>query len=91
MNWKLWKVGLFVSILSGVFTGLIGIGIGMTWKQVLFFVAANVAKDGLLYLQQHPADTISFDTTTVKKVAVDGSSVEQTNRTTKVSTDTQIK
>jgi hypothetical protein len=86
MNWKQWKVGLFVALLSGTFTGLIGLCIGMTWRNILILIVVNVAKDGLLYLQQHPADSISFDTQTIKRTDVDGSSVESTVRKTTVST-----
>jgi len=86
MNWKNWKVGLFVALLSGVFTGLIGLGVGMTWKQLLILIGLNVGKDGLLYLQQHPADKISFDTSSIKRTAADGTTVESTHRTTVVTT-----
>jgi hypothetical protein len=67
MNWKKWKAGLGVSILSGVFTTLAGWAIGLTWKQVLALAAINVGKDGLLYIKSHPVDDISFDTKTITK------------------------
>lgn len=86
MNWKNWKVGLFVAVLSGIFTGLLCLAINMTWKQILFVMLVNIGKDGLLYLQTHPADSISFDTRTIKRTAVDGSSVESISRTTVVPT-----
>jgi hypothetical protein len=86
MNWKNWKIGLLVSVLSGVFTGALCVAINMTWKQVLFVMVVNIGKDGLLYLQTHPADAISFDTSSVKRTASDGSSVESTVRKTTVTT-----
>lgn len=67
MNWKRWKLGLAISLLSGLFTGVIGFGIGMTWEQLGIMLAVNVAKDGLLYLQKHPPEQISFDTERVIK------------------------
>lgn len=63
MNWKNWKVGLFVALLSGIFTGLLCMAIDMTWRQILFILLVNVGKDGLLFLKSHPADQITFDTT----------------------------
>lgn len=86
MNWKNWKVGLFVAILSGIFTGFMCFAVNMTWKQIVFVMVINIGKDGLLYLQSHPADTISFDTRSIKKTAIDGSSVETSQRTTVVPT-----
>lgn len=68
MNWKQWKLGLLVSILSGIFT-CFGVGAvvpGVTWKQFGILIAGFIAKDALLYLKQHPADAISFDTSTFK-------------------------
>lgn len=86
MSFKRWKMGLFIALLSGVFTGLIGLGVGMTWKQILILMAINVGKDGLLFLQQNPAAKIDFDTQITKKTAVDGSIVETTSRKATVTT-----
>lgn len=85
MNWKNWKVGLFVATLSGIFTGLLCLAANMTGKQILFIMLVNIGKDGLLFIKQNPADRISFDTQTLKRTAADGSSVEATSRTTSIS------
>ncbi len=60
MNWKRWKFGLFVAILTGLFTGLTGIAVGITWRQALAIILVCIAKDGLLFLQQHPADSVEI-------------------------------
>jgi len=61
MNFKRWKLGLFVALASGVFTGLIGIGVGMSWRQILILLAVNVGKDGLLFFAQNPVEKIDLD------------------------------
>lgn len=62
MNLKRWKFGLLVSLISGLLTGLVGLAIEMSWRQILLFVIISVAKDGQLYLMKHPPDEVSFDT-----------------------------
>ena len=66
MNWKRWKMGLLISLLSGLFTGLIGLALNMTAKEIGIFVLISIAKDGQLYLAKHPAEQISFDTDQIK-------------------------
>lgn len=61
MSWQRWKIGLVVAILSGIFTGLVGLAVGMTGRQIAILLAVNVGKDGLLYLTNHPVEQI--DTT----------------------------
>jgi hypothetical protein len=61
MNWKAWKTGLLVSLLSGVFNGLIGLAIDLTWKQIGIMMLVSVGKDGLLWLKNHPIESV-FDT-----------------------------
>lgn len=78
MNWKNWKLGLFVATLtglaSGAVSGLAGLAVGLTRQQIIILFAVNVGtgvgKDLLLYLQQHPADSVSFDTTRITKDTV---------------------
>jgi len=70
MNWTKWKLGLLVACLTGVFSGLVGLVIGATWRQICILLVVNLAKDGLLFLKQHPVDEVTFDvtqTTTVKQ------------------------
>ena len=81
MNIKAWKFGLLVATLSGVFTGLIGLGVGMTPKQITILMLINIGKDGLLYLQKTDVDKISFDTTVVKKESPDGTVITSASRT----------
>jgi len=59
MNWKKWKMGLLISMLSGLFTGIVGLAMELTWQQTLMFVAMAVAKDGQLYLAKHPVENLS--------------------------------
>jgi hypothetical protein len=69
MKWRQWRLGLFVSILTGLATALtVGAIIPtMTLKQGSFICLGFIAKDLLLYLKQHPAESISFDTATITK------------------------
>ena len=60
-SWKRWKLGLYISIGTGLFTGVIGLGAGMTWKGALMLIAASVGKDFVLYQSQHPVDSIELD------------------------------
>lgn len=91
MNWKNWKVGLLVATIIGFFTACGAaavLNVILDWK-FFFFFTSLVGKDIVLYCVQHPADSISFDTTSVKKTAKDGSTVESVNRTTTISAGTQ--
>jgi hypothetical protein len=69
MNWKHWKLGLFVATLTGLATAFaVGVVIPtMTMREGVMVCLGCIAKDILLYLKQHPAESVSFDTTTVKK------------------------
>jgi tetrahydromethanopterin S-methyltransferase subunit F len=70
MNWKKWKAGLFVAILTGFAAGLVGacagFAIHLTGAQLveLFVVnfGLNVGKDLLLYLKNHPIEEVNFET-----------------------------
>lgn len=59
MNWNRWKIGLTVAALTGLLTGVIGLGIGITWRQALILLGVSIAKDALLFIKDHPADAIS--------------------------------
>lgn len=69
MNWKRWKIGLLVAALTGLLTGMLGLAVGVTWRQALFLLGTSIAKDMLLFLKDHPADSVS-DTGFVSKSAV---------------------
>lgn len=58
MSWSRWKAGLIVALLSGLFTGVIGLAVNMDGRQILIVLLVNVAKDGLLFLTNHPVDSI---------------------------------
>lgn len=60
MNWKRWKMGLFVACLTGIFSGLATLGIvdKVTWKELLLLLLVNISKDALLFLKDHPVDTV---------------------------------
>lgn len=69
MNWKQWKFGLFVACLTGLATAF-GVGVivpSMTLKEGSLVCLASIAKDVLLFLKQHPSESVSFDTTQIKK------------------------
>lgn len=71
-SWKQWKRGLLVSVITGLCTGVAGLAIGITWKQAGYLVAGTIAKDILLYLNQHPVDSIQ-DTSFFTKPPVSNS------------------
>lgn len=56
MNWKRWKAGLFVSLLTGLLTGLgaYQIADNINLQSFGFFIAASMAKDALLWLKSQP-------------------------------------
>lgn len=56
-------MGLLVAGLTGFFTGLLGLGLGLSWKAALVLLGGSVAKDVLLFLNQHPVDSIQEDST----------------------------
>lgn len=62
MSWKKWKRGLLIAMLTGAGTGMVGLAAGVTWRQAFIIMAVSLGKDLVLYLQQHPVETIS-DTT----------------------------
>ena len=63
-RWKQWKRGLIVAGLHGLFTGIMGLAVGVTWKQAGLLVLISVSKDAALFIQKHPVeklqDTISI-------------------------------
>ena len=69
MNWKRWKLGFVVAAVTGLCTALaVGVIVPtMTWKEGVLVCLASIAKDVLLFLKQHPADEISFDTQQITK------------------------
>jgi len=69
MNWKRWKFGFVVAAITGLCTALaVGVIVpSMTLKEGLLVCLASIAKDILLFLKQHPADEVSFETTQIKK------------------------
>lgn len=81
MNWKNWKLGLFVAAL----TGLCAAGAGglifpeATWKQLGIILAASIGKDIMLFLVQHPADAVTFDS---HQSTVDASGAKTESRVT---------
>lgn len=81
MNWRKWRWGLVVALLSGVFTGLIGLGISVTAKQLLILIALNIGKDGLLYIKSNPIDQVSFDTSRMIRDDVTGTVTTQSSKT----------
>jgi hypothetical protein len=76
MNWKKWKMGLLVAIGTGIFQALAGLVIGITLKQAGMLFALNVGSAGVLYLKQHPFDSVSFDTVHITKTQVTETTVK---------------
>jgi len=61
MNWKKWKMGLLVSVFTGLATGAAAVAIfdNATMKQIALAVIGTAAKDILLFLKQHPIENIT--------------------------------
>lgn len=58
MNWRNWKIGLAVAVLTGACTALTvgGIVPTMTIREGILVCLGSIAKDILLFLKEHPAD-----------------------------------
>ncbi len=74
-------MGLLVSLLSGLFYSMIGWGMDMTAKQIVFLTLVAIAKDGFLYLKQHPVDKVSWETTRLTRDEAAGTTTEQSSKT----------
>lgn len=59
-NWKRWKIGLFIAMLTGVLSGLVALKEAdkLTLTGFLVVVAFNVGKDMLLFLKDHPVEQV---------------------------------
>lgn len=65
MNWKRWKIGLLVAACTGGATAFCMSGlVAMTWRELFFVFAGSVAKDVLLFLHEHPVQTVEEETST---------------------------
>lgn len=60
-SWRRWKMGVLVSVVTGVCTAFtVGLIVpGMTPKEGAFILVASIAKDLLLFLKEHPVDEIT--------------------------------
>lgn len=83
MNWKSWKLGLFVAAITGIASAWVaGIVIpGITLKEFGILCGTYMFKDVILYLKQHPADTVTFDTTTITRQDSTGAKTTATHST----------
>jgi hypothetical protein len=59
MKWRKWRLGLLVAIMTGCFTALTGLAAGITREQFLIILLVSIGKDALLFLKEHPVDTIT--------------------------------
>ena len=68
MNWKRWKRGLLIATVTGLVTALtVGVIVPtMTWKEACLVLVGSIAKDVLLYLKQHPVESVE-ETTMITK------------------------
>jgi len=71
MSWRRWKLGVAVACATGFFTGMLGWGLGLTWKAALIMLIGSIGKDFILWIQDHPVASISFDTETKAKSELD--------------------
>ena len=64
MKWKLWKLGLVVAFFCALADAL-GVYVAaesVIWGKVCAFAIIKGLGGAALWMRQHPADTISFDT-----------------------------
>lgn len=65
MSWKKWKLGVIVSLFLSLLVAGSGLAAGMKWQAfVAVFCTAALTHFGS-FLQNHPVDDISFDTSKV--------------------------
>lgn len=83
ISWKSWRLGLFVAIITGLCAALAGgmIFPNATWKQLVVVLLGSIAKDVMLFLAQHPADAVVFDSKTVATATDGGVSTTITHAT----------
>ena len=69
MKWRNWKLGLFVATITGLLTAFaVGVVVpSMTLREGFVVCLGSIAKDVLLFLKQHPAEQVSFDTSIINK------------------------
>lgn len=69
MSWRRWKLGLIVSIITGVFSGGVVAFVAPTlsWKQILFILLYNICQNGMLFLTNHPVDKLTENTEIITK------------------------
>jgi hypothetical protein len=69
MNWRLWKLGLAVAFFCALADAL-GVYVAaesVIWGKVIAFAVIKGLGGAALWMKQHPAESISFDTTTTTK------------------------
>lgn len=74
MSWRRWRLGLGVAIVMGCFDGILValVDPAIRWKALLGLVLYWIAKDGGLFLTNHPVDKIVFgDTEIITKPPTD--------------------
>lgn len=73
-NWRRWKMGLLVSAITGACTA-VAVGLivpNVTWKEAGLILAMSAAKDILLFLKQHPIESVTGlgDTEIIQKTKI---------------------
>lgn len=61
MSWRRWKVGLLVAVITGVGQALVAWTVDCTVKQIVSLTAVNVGANLVLFLKQHPVESITSD------------------------------
>jgi hypothetical protein len=67
MKWRRWKISLAVSAFTGLLMGVVTLGAvdKITWRELLFILVVNAAKDVLLFLKDHPVDAVADEETKI--------------------------
>lgn len=54
MNWKQWFIGAGNAIISGLTSGGISFGVGVTWKKALLIAGGSAVVSFGKWIAQHP-------------------------------------
>jgi len=63
MTWKKWRRGLTVACFTGIAKSMVGLVVGLNNEQLAVLFLVNIGTDALLYMKNHPIETLA-DTTT---------------------------
>lgn len=69
MSWRRWKLSLCIALITGVFSGGIVAFVdpNIGWKPLAFILLYNICQNALLFMKDHPVDSIKDGTEFISK------------------------